>query len=73
MASEILNIEYNRQLLLIRSLNKYRFKSRAFRALGVTEKQGFNLIKFHEVKFDKKRGYYSDKVINFLDIAVASN
>lgn len=62
--SEVLNLEYNRQLLLIKALNKYRFKSHAFRALGITEKQGFNLIKYHEVQFDKeKKTYFANKII----------
>ena len=64
--SEVLNLEYNRQLLLIKALNKYRFKSHAFRALGITEKQGFNLIKYHEVQLDKaKKQYFSNKIIQF--------
>lgn len=63
--SEPLNLLYARQVLLIKALNRHKFKKDAFRALGVTEKHGFNLIRFHEVKFDKDKGYYSEKVIEF--------
>ena len=64
MPAEILNIEYHTRRLLLIALNKYKFKSRAFAALGVSEKQGYNLIKLHEVKRGDK-GYYSDKKIEF--------
>lgn len=62
---EILNLEYHRQLLLIKSLNRHKFKTRAFRALGVSEKQGYNLMKYHEVEWSKDKGYYTEKVIEF--------
>ena len=67
---EKLNLIYARQVLLLKALNKHRFKIDAFRALGVSEKQGYNLIKFHEVQFNKRKGYYSDKVIEFIDAPV---
>lgn len=62
---ENLNIEYNRQLLLIKALNKHKFKARAFSALGVTERTGHNLVKYHEVQWCKEKGYYSDKAVEF--------
>lgn len=68
MPAEILNIEYNTRLLLLRALNKYKFKTRAFAALGVSEKQGYNLIKLHEVRWSKEKGYYSDKLIEFITV-----
>lgn len=68
MPAEILNLEYNTRLLLLKALNKYRFKTRAFAALGVSEKQGYNLIKLHEVQWSRDRGYYSEKIINFKTI-----
>ena len=64
---DILNIDYNHQLLLLKALNKYKFKTLAFKALGVSEKQGYNLIKYHMVKKGKE-GYYSEKVIEFNNI-----
>lgn len=64
---EILNIDYHTQLLLLRALNRHKFKTQAFRALGVSEKQGFNLIKRFDVKKGDK-GYYSKKVIDFNNI-----
>lgn len=62
--TETLNIAYHTQLLLLKSLNRHRFKTTVFRALGVSEKQGFNLIKKHEVKWDGEK-YYSEKLIEF--------
>lgn len=70
MPTEILNLEYNTRILLLRALNKYKFKTRAFAALGVSEKQGYNLIKLHEVQWSKGKGYYSDKVIEFININI---
>jgi len=64
---EILNLDYHTRLLLLRSLNRHRFKKTAFTALGVSEKQGYNLIKRFEVKYDGKE-YYSEKVIEFNNI-----
>lgn len=64
---ETLNIAYHTRLLLIRSLNRHRFKKTAFTALGVSEKQGYNLIKRFEVKHDGEK-YYSEKVIEFNNI-----
>lgn len=68
MPAEILNIEYHTRRLLLRALNKYKFKTRAFAALGVSEKQGYNLIKLHEVVWSKDKGYYSDKAIEFITV-----
>ena len=68
MPAEILNIEYHTRLLLLKALNKYKFKTRAFAALGVSEKQGYNLIKLHEVRWSEGKGYYSDKVIEFITV-----
>ena len=62
---ETLNLEYNRQLLLIRALNKYKFKARGFSALGVTERTGYNLVKYHEIQWSEEKGYYSEKVVEF--------
>lgn len=62
-----LNIAYHTRRLLLLSLNRHRFKTTAFKALGVSEKQGYNLIKKHEVK-KGKGGYYSEKVIEFNNI-----
>lgn len=61
---ETLNLAYHTRLLLLKSLNRHRFKTTAFRALGVSEKQGFNMIKYYEVKKGND-GYYSEKVIEF--------
>lgn len=65
---EILNIEYHTQLLLIRALNKHDTKVKAFAALGVSERTGHNLVKYHEVQYDKVRGYYTDKIVEFKNI-----
>lgn len=70
MPAEILNIEYHTRRLLLRALNKHKFKTRAFAALGVSEKQGYNLIKLHEVRWSRDRGYYSDKVIEIININI---
>lgn len=59
-----LNIAYHTRRLLLRSLNRHRFKTTAFKALGVSEKQGYNLIKRFEVRHNGKE-YYSDMVIEF--------
>lgn len=69
--TETLNIDYHTRLLLLRSLNRHRFKTSAFKALGVSEKQGYNLIKRFEVRYNGKE-YYSDMVIEFRKLEVSN-
>lgn len=57
--TEILNIEYNRRQLVIKALNKFPTKVKAYKALGITEKQLYNLIKLYGIKKDEQGVYYS--------------
>lgn len=65
MPIETLNIEYHTRRLLLKALNSFKTKTKAYMALGVSEKQLYNLIKHHEVYRNEKGIYCSDKIINF--------
>jgi hypothetical protein len=62
---EILNIAYHTRDLLLRALNKYPVKTKACKALSVSERTMYNMIEKFEVKQDLSGKYYSNKVIEF--------
>lgn len=62
MEQEILNIEYHKRRLIVKALNKLPTKVKAYKALGITEKQLYNLIWRYSIKKDKAGTYYSENV-----------
>lgn len=63
MKQEILNIEYNKRRLLLKALNTMPTKVKAYRALGITEKQLYRMIRQHQITKDSK-GVYRSKIID---------
>jgi len=61
MAEEILNIDYHVRRLVIKALNRFPTKTKAYMALGVPEKQLYNLIKRYEIKKALDGIYYSEQ------------
>lgn len=51
MPEEILNLEYHRRRLLLISLNRFRTKTEAWTALGISKHQLYILIEKYNVKF----------------------
>lgn len=60
MQQEILNIEYHKRRLIIKALNQMPTKVKAYKALGITEKQLYNLIWRYSIKKDAAGKYYSE-------------
>jgi hypothetical protein len=57
MSSENLNIDYHKQQLLLKSLNKYRTKVQARAALGISEKQMYTYIEKYKIIKNKEGEY----------------
>lgn len=62
METEILNIEYHKRRLVIKALNKLPTKVRAYKELGITEKQLYRMIKTYEIRKNEKGAYYSEQL-----------
>lgn len=58
---EILNIEYHTKRLLLKALNKFRSKTKAYMALGISERQLYNLISRYKVRMNEFEVYVIDE------------
>jgi hypothetical protein len=61
MPEEILNIDYHVRRMVVEALNRFPTKVKAYLALGVTEKQLYNLIKQYEIKKSAEGIYYTEQ------------